>query len=123
MSNCRLVALQGAAFRCQCRIDALVDGGLALAQASVLTALRLVVGLSRLQLGAHLLDLSHERCNGVMRGIAFNAQRLHFLGRELTARTRSARTRRIAHGDRKSKSMNSSHSCAIRMPATACKKK
>src|SRR3546814_10133575 len=90
MSNCRLVALQGAAFRFQCRIDALVDGGLALAQASVLTALRLVVGLSRLQLGAHLLDLSHERCNGVMRGIAFNAQRLPFLGRELTASTRSA---------------------------------
>src|SRR3546814_14235476 len=98
MSNCRLVALQGAAFRCQCRIDALVDGGLALAQASVLTALRLVLGLRRLQLGAHLLDLSHESCNGVIRGIALNAQRLRFFGWALTDRNRSARTRRITTG-------------------------
>src|SRR3546814_15801738 len=82
---CRLflVAAQVRALGFEGRIDALIDGVLALAQALVFLALRLVVGQRGLKLGAQLLHLGDERCHGIARGIAFDAQRLHFLGREL----------------------------------------
>src|SRR3546814_5037263 len=71
-----------------CRTDALVNGSFTLPQSHVLAALRLVIGLRGLQLGAHLLDLSHERCHGIVWGVTFDTQRQHLFGRELTARTR-----------------------------------
>jgi hypothetical protein len=69
--------------RIPARVDALVDRVLALAQPLVLFTLGLVVRERGLKLGAQLLHLGNERGHGVARGIALDAQRLHFLGREL----------------------------------------
>jgi hypothetical protein len=80
-----LVAPQVGALGLQRRVDALVDRVLALTQALVLFALGLVVRERGLKLGAQLLHLGNERRHGVARGIAFDAQRLHFFWRELGA--------------------------------------
>ena len=80
-----LVAAQVGPLGFERRVDALVDGVLALAQSLVLFTLRLVVRERGLKFGAQLLDLRNQRCHGVARGIALDAQRLHFIGRELGA--------------------------------------
>jgi hypothetical protein len=91
-----LVAAQVGPLGFERRVDALVDGVLALAQPLVLFTLRLVVRERGLKLGAQLLHLGNERRHGVARGVAFDAQRLHFLGRELGAGIRRGRRRRAA---------------------------
>src|SRR3546814_9382492 len=76
-----LVTPQAGTFGLQCRTDALVNGSFTLPQSHVLAALRLVIGLRGLQLGAHLLDLSPERCHGIGWGVTFDTQRQHLCGR------------------------------------------
>ncbi|MNR35905.1 hypothetical protein D3C85_1537800 [compost metagenome] len=71
-------------------LDALVDGPFALAQALVLVALHLVVAERRLQLGAQLADLGHQRCHGVARGVALDAERFGFIGCEAAGLVRCA---------------------------------
>jgi hypothetical protein len=80
------VLLQAAAFAIQRGLDALVDRAFPRAQALVLALLVLVVVERRLQLGAQLLDLGHQRGDGIARRVALDAQRLHLLGRERLAR-------------------------------------
>ena len=55
------------------------------AHAFVLGLLVLVVVERRLQFVAQLLDLGHQRGDGIARRVAFDAQRLHLFGRERLA--------------------------------------
>ena len=94
-----LVTAQVGALGFEGRTDALVDGALALAQSLILLALRPVVGQRGLKLGAQLLHLGNQRRHGVARGIALDAQRLHFFRREPATAIRDRRRRRASTGE------------------------
>lgn len=74
---------QAAAFAVEGVLDALVDRTLAGTQALVLGLVLAVVAQRGLQLGAELLDLRDQGGDGVARGVARDAERLHFFGSEL----------------------------------------
>ncbi|MCY1358555.1 hypothetical protein D9M69_450930 [compost metagenome] len=82
---------QAAAFAVEGVLDALVDRTLAGTQALVLRLVLAVVAQRGLQLGAELLDLRDQGGDGIARGVARDAERLHLLGSELPGDVRLAR--------------------------------